>query len=53
VLENNPSWNIQHGIKAKTQELKYGDQHGNKFKVTGVNSNEGHFDWTDQTTKYF
>lgn len=53
VLENNPSWNIQHGIKAKAEELKYGDEHGNKFRFTGVNSNEGRFDWTDQTPKYF
>jgi len=53
VLENNPSWNIQHGIKAKAQNLEYHDQHGNKFKFAGVNSNEGHFDWTDSTPKYF
>jgi Protein of unknown function (DUF1326) len=53
VLENNPSWNIQHGIKAKAERLEYHDQHGNKFKFAGVNSNEGHFDWTDQTPKYF
>jgi hypothetical protein len=53
VLENNPSWNIQHGIKAKATELKYQDQHGNKYKFSGVNSNQGQFDWTDQTPKYF
>jgi hypothetical protein len=53
VLENNPSWNIQHGIKAKATELKYQDQHGNKYKFSGVNSNQGQFDWTGQTPKYF
>lgn len=53
VLENNPSWNIQHGIKAKTESLDYHDQHGNKLRFAGVNSNEGRFDWTDQTPKYF
>lgn len=53
VVENNTSWNIQHGVKAKATELAYHDQHGNKFKFEGVNSNQGHFDWTDQTPKYF
>jgi hypothetical protein len=53
VLENNPSWNIQHGVKAKAQELEYHDQHGNSFRFAGVNSNEGRFDWTDETPKYF
>jgi len=52
-VENNPSWNIQHGVKAKTQTFEYHDEHGNKFKFVGVNSNEGRFDWTDQTPKYF
>jgi hypothetical protein len=53
LVENNPSWNIQHGIKAKTKDFEYHDEHGNKFKFVGVNSNEGRFDWTDQTAKYF
>ena len=53
LVENNPSWNIQHGIKAKAKEFEYHDEHGNKFKFVGVNSNEGRFDWTDQTPKYF
>jgi hypothetical protein len=53
TVENNSSWNIQHGIKAKASELKYHDQHGNKYKFRGVNSNQGRFDWTDQTPKYF
>lgn len=53
LVENNPSWNIQHGVKAKAQEFEYHDEHGNKFKFAGVNSNEGRFDWTDQTPKYF
>lgn len=53
LVENNPSWNIQHGVKAKAEELQYHDEHGNKFKFVGVNSNEGKFDWTDQTPNYF
>ena len=53
LVENNPSWNIQHGIKAKATELEYHDQHGNKYSFKGVNSNQGRFDWTDQTPKYF
>ena len=53
ILENNPAWNIQHGVKAKAKELTYHDQYGNKFTFRGVNSNEGNFDWTDQTEKYF
>ena len=53
LLENNPSWNIQHGIKAKAKELEYRDRHGNKYRFADVNSNEGWFDWTDQTPKYF
>ena len=53
ILENNPSWNIQHGIKAKAQTLAYQDQHGNHYRYAGVNSNEGKFDWTDQTPEYF
>ena len=53
VVENNPSWNIQHGIKAKAEKLEYHDEHGNKYKFSGVNSNQGRFDWTDQTPKYF
>lgn len=53
LVENNPSWNIQHGIKAKAEKLEYHDQHGNKYKFAGVNSNQGKFDWTDQTPKYF
>ena len=53
ILENNPSWNIQHGVKAKAESLDYHDQYGNKIKFVGVNSNEGRFDWTDQTPKYF
>ena len=53
LVENNPSWNIQHGIKAKTETLEYHDHYGNKYKFAGVNSNQGKFDWTDQTPKYF
>jgi hypothetical protein len=53
VVENNSSWNIQHGVKAKARELAYHDQYGNRFTFKGVNSNEGNFDWTDETPKYF
>ena len=53
VVENNASWNIRHGVKAKAEQLEYHDQHGNKYKFRGVNSNEGNIDWTDQTPKYF
>jgi hypothetical protein len=53
VVENNSTWNIQHSIKAKTHEFQYRDQYGNKFKFKNTNSNQGQFDWTDQTPKYF
>ncbi|HUI43603.1 MAG TPA: DUF1326 domain-containing protein [Terriglobia bacterium] len=53
VVENNTSWNIQHGVKAKARTLQYQDEHGNKYRYAGVNSNEGRFDWTDQTPTYF
>jgi hypothetical protein len=53
IVENNASWNIQHGVKAKAPELAYHDAYGNKFKFKDVNSNQGKFDWTDQTEKYF
>ena len=53
VVENNFSWNIQHDIKAKTEEFRYHDRYGNKYGFKNTNSNQGRFDWTDQTPKYF
>jgi hypothetical protein len=53
VVENNWSWNIQHGIKGKTKRLSYHDSYGNKFDFTGTNANQGKFDWSDRTTIYF
>ena len=53
VVENNTSWNIPKSIKGKTKRLRYKDQHGNKFDMTATNSNQGKFDWTDQTPVYF
>jgi hypothetical protein len=53
MVENNWSWNIRHGIKAKTKRLHYRDEFGNAFDLTGTNANQGEFDWTDQTPIYF
>jgi len=53
VVENNTTWNIQRSIKGKTTSVQYKDEFGNKFKFSGTNSNQGKFDWTDQTAKYF
>ena len=53
VVENNTSWNIPKSIKGKTKRLHYKDQHGNKFNMSATNSNQGKFDWTDQTPVYF
>ncbi len=53
VVENNTSWNIRRSVKGKVKELKYSDRYGNKLHYKGVNSNEGKFDWTDQTQIYF
>lgn len=53
VVENNKSWNIPRAIKGKTKRLHYTDQFGNKIDFTGTNSNEGKFDWNDQTPVYF
>lgn len=53
VVENNWSWNIRHGIKAKTRRLQYQDELGNAFDLTGTNANQGEFDWSDQTPIYF
>lgn len=53
VVSNNYSWNIQDGIKAKTRILRYHDSYGNRMNFAGTNSNQGKFDWTDQTPVYF
>jgi hypothetical protein len=53
VVENNWSWNIQHGIKGKTKRLQYKDEFGNEFDLTATNANQGQFDWSDQTPIYF
>jgi hypothetical protein len=53
VVENNTTWNIQRSIKGKTKHVRYKDQFGNKLDFSGTNSNQGKFDWTDQTEHYF
>jgi hypothetical protein len=53
VVENNYSWNIQHGIKGKTHTLQYKDGFGNHFEFKGTNANQGKFDWSDTTPIYF
>jgi hypothetical protein len=53
VVENNTTWNLQRSIKGKSKYVRYKDEFGNKLKFSGTNSNEGKFDWTDQTEKYF
>jgi len=53
VVENNWSWNIQHGIKAKTRRLRYRDEFGNEIDLKGTNANQGKFDWSDRTASYF
>jgi hypothetical protein len=53
VVENNWSWNIQHGIKGKTKRLHYKDEFGNEFDLTATNANQGKFDWNDKTPVYF
>ena len=53
VVENNTSWNIAKSVKGKTKFLRYSDGFGNKFEMTGTNSNQGKFDWTDETKEYF
>lgn len=52
VVENNTTWNIPRSIKGKTKYVHYKDQFGNKMEFSGTNSNEGKFDWTDETEKY-
>jgi hypothetical protein len=53
VVENNWSWNIKHGIKAKARQLRYKDEFGNEFDMSDVNANQGKFDWNDKTPVYF
>ena len=53
VVENNTSWNISKSIKGKTVWFRYKDHYGTKYDRTGTNSNQGKFEWTDQTKKYF
>jgi hypothetical protein len=53
VVENNWSWNIQHGIKGKTRKLAYKDEYGNAIDLSGTNANQGKFDWSDKTEIYF
>lgn len=53
VVENNWSWNIQHGIKGKTRRLVYKDEFGNEIQAEHSNANQGKFDWSDQTPLYF
>jgi hypothetical protein len=53
VAENITAWNIPRAIKGKAEYFKYSDDHGNKLSFKGTNSNEGKFDWTDQTPQYF
>ncbi len=53
VVENNTTWNVQRSIKAKSKYVRYKDEFGNKLKFSGTNSNQGKFNWTDQTEKYF
>lgn len=53
IVENNYSWNIQHGIKAKTHQMTYRDSFGNQFTFKQTNSNQGKFDWSDTTPLYF
>jgi len=52
VLENNWSWNIQHGIKGQTRKLTYRDSFGNRIDTASTNANQGRFDWSDQTPLY-
>jgi len=53
VVENNWSWNIQHGIKGKAKRLHYKDEYGNEFDLPDTNANQGKFDWSEKTPVYF
>ena len=53
VVENNWSWNIQHGMKGKTRTLAYHDAFGNRWNFQQTNANQGKFDWSESTPIYF
>jgi hypothetical protein len=53
ILLNNWSWNLAQSIKGKTKHLYYKDEFGNAFDLKDTNSNEGKFNWNDQTPIYF
>lgn len=53
VVENITAWNLPRATKGRTEYLKYSDDHGNQLSFKGTNSNEGKFDWTDRTARYF
>lgn len=52
-VQNNWSWNMKDGIKAKTSKMTYKDTFGNEFDMKDTNSNEGPIDWSDSTPIYF
>jgi len=52
VVQNNWSWNMKWGYKAKTKKMTYKDEFGNAFEFEGTNSNEGPVDWSDKTPVY-
>jgi hypothetical protein len=53
VVENNTTFNIPRATKTKTKSFRYKDAHGNDIDTKATNGNQGHFDWTDQSTTYF
>jgi Protein of unknown function (DUF1326) len=53
VVENMTAWNVSHDIKGRTERLHYKDRFGNHFDLANTSSNEGKFDWTDTTARYF
>lgn len=53
VVENITSWNLPRSIKGRAEYLRYSDSHGNKLDFKDTNSNEGKFDWSDKTARYF
>jgi hypothetical protein len=52
IVENNTTWNIPRSIKGKAKRLRYRDRYGNKFDLKETNSNQGKFDWNDQTQRF-
>jgi hypothetical protein len=52
VLENNTTFNIPRSTKTKTRFFRYKDSGGNLIDTAATNGNQGHFDWTDQTSAY-